>query len=273
MTRERRDANARQPPTPGWIGRLRPGPGARPPRPTAIAPAKPPQATPARRAVVRGDFRQRRQDKPSLMGARMRQGQALGDTLLRAEGDQVEVQGPGLVGYPFGPAAELAFQRLQLVQERLGRFAGPGNQQGHRVDKPGRSERAIHRGAAPERGAAQRPGAERFQPVQGRTQQCGGLAQIRTQGNHGGQNRRRDRKPQAGGCGRSDRRLGRTRRGLWLWAFRLHFSPSTSCMSYTPGGRPTTQRAARSAPWAKVSRLEARWVSSRRSPGVAKITV
>src|SRR5689334_2110128 len=52
-----------------------------------------------------------------------------------------------------------------------------------------------------------------------------------------------------------------------------HFSPSTSCMSYNPGFCFTTHCAARSAPKANVSRLEALCVSSRRSPVPAKMTV
>ena len=51
------------------------------------------------------------------------------------------------------------------------------------------------------------------------------------------------------------------------------FSPSTSCMSYRPAGLPFSQRAARTAPPAKVSRLLALWVSSTRSPTLAKTTV
>lgn len=50
-------------------------------------------------------------------------------------------------------------------------------------------------------------------------------------------------------------------------------SPRTSCIVYRPGGCVTTHWAARNAPWAKVSRLEALWVNSRRSPFAAKMTV
>src|SRR5207248_3948698 len=50
-------------------------------------------------------------------------------------------------------------------------------------------------------------------------------------------------------------------------------SPNTSCMSYNPGGLPTTHCAARTAPRAKLSRLVARWVSSSRSPSARKKTV
>ena len=52
-----------------------------------------------------------------------------------------------------------------------------------------------------------------------------------------------------------------------------YFNPNTSCMSYRPGFCLTTHAAARRAPLAKVSRLEALWVSSKRSPFVAKRTV
>src|SRR5688572_2735367 len=54
---------------------------------------------------------------------------------------------------------------------------------------------------------------------------------------------------------------------------RDHFKPSTSCMSYTPGGCFTTQCAARTAPRAKMPRSLALCVSSRRSPRAAKRTV
>ena len=53
----------------------------------------------------------------------------------------------------------------------------------------------------------------------------------------------------------------------------FYFNPSTSCMSYKPGGLVTTHRAARSAPRANVSRLDARCVTSIRSPGPPKSTV
>ena len=49
--------------------------------------------------------------------------------------------------------------------------------------------------------------------------------------------------------------------------------PRTSSMSYSPGALSLAQSAARSAPLAKVSRLEALCVSSSRSPSFAKITV
>ncbi len=53
----------------------------------------------------------------------------------------------------------------------------------------------------------------------------------------------------------------------------FYFNPSTSCISYRPGFCPATHCAARSAPLANVSRLDALCVSSTRSPVFAKITV
>src|SRR3990172_2870199 len=53
----------------------------------------------------------------------------------------------------------------------------------------------------------------------------------------------------------------------------LHASPRTSCIEYRPGSASAMNRAARSAPRAKVSRLWARWVSSSRSPSAPKDTV
>ena len=50
------------------------------------------------------------------------------------------------------------------------------------------------------------------------------------------------------------------------------YSPSTSIMEYSPGGRPTTQRAAASAPRAKPERSWAWCASSICSPGPAKKT-
>ena len=52
--------------------------------------------------------------------------------------------------------------------------------------------------------------------------------------------------------------------------FAPHRSPSTSRISYQPAGLPISQSAARNAPLAKVSRLDARWVNSIRSPTPAK---
>src|SRR5258708_9704006 len=49
-------------------------------------------------------------------------------------------------------------------------------------------------------------------------------------------------------------------------------SPSASCMSYRPGDRDASPRAARTAPRAKLSRLVARWVSSSRAPSARKET-
>src|SRR5574337_631725 len=65
---------------------------------------------------------------------------------------------------------------------------------------------------------------------------------------------------------------------VWLTSSRTFpydrsFNPSTSCISYRPGDRPMTQRAARKAPRAKLSRLWARCVTSIRSPILPKITV
>jgi hypothetical protein len=53
----------------------------------------------------------------------------------------------------------------------------------------------------------------------------------------------------------------------------VYFKPSTSCMLYSPGFCRTTHWAARNAPFANVSRLDALCVSSTRSPFAAKITV
>ncbi len=55
--------------------------------------------------------------------------------------------------------------------------------------------------------------------------------------------------------------------------FFRYFSPSTSCMSYRPAGFWSSHKAARTAPLAKVIRLEALWVISTRSPSAAKSTV
>ena len=52
-----------------------------------------------------------------------------------------------------------------------------------------------------------------------------------------------------------------------------HVWRSTSRIAYSPGGRLTSQRAARSAPAVKFSRECARCESSTRSPGPAKYTV
>src|SRR5581483_7220724 len=49
--------------------------------------------------------------------------------------------------------------------------------------------------------------------------------------------------------------------------------PRTSCMSYSPAGFCISQRAARSAPAAKVRRLVALWLISTRSPSPANNTV
>src|SRR5690554_683860 len=49
--------------------------------------------------------------------------------------------------------------------------------------------------------------------------------------------------------------------------------PSTSCMSYKPAALPSSHKAARIAPLAKVIRLLALWVISMRSPSVANSTV
>src|SRR3989338_5467482 len=52
----------------------------------------------------------------------------------------------------------------------------------------------------------------------------------------------------------------------------LQRSANTSCMSYSPAGRSCSQSAARTAPLAKVMRLEALWVISTRSPSAANST-
>jgi len=49
--------------------------------------------------------------------------------------------------------------------------------------------------------------------------------------------------------------------------------PSTSCISYSAGARPFSHEAERTAPLAKVIRLEALWVISTRSPSAANSTV
>ena len=83
--------------------------------------------------------------------------------------------------------------------------------------------------------------------------------------------------PSRGTCDHPNWSPGRCRRA---WETKsqvgIQRNPSTSCISYRPGlffMASRAHRAALRAPRAKVSRLEARWISSRRSPGAARRTV
>ena len=55
--------------------------------------------------------------------------------------------------------------------------------------------------------------------------------------------------------------------------FKNYFNCSTSCISYKPADCWPSHTAARTAPLAKVNRLDALWVISTRSPISANITV
>ena len=70
-------------------------------------------------------------------------------------------------------------------------------------------------------------------------------------------------------CQRKRPACGKLRRRA-VWTGLQTFSPRTSNMVYIPFFLPASQAAARAAPRAKLSRLEALWVSSRRSPVPAK---
>ena len=73
--------------------------------------------------------------------------------------------------------------------------------------------------------------------------------------------------------GRNKPRLGRAQRMKLEASSPRSTDQTTSTIAYRPAGLPTTNRAARSAPRAKRSRLVARCVSSSRSPCPRKCTV
>ena len=158
------------------------------------------------------DFLERLKHESPFVRPRVRQNQFAGHAGFFAEGDQVQIQGTWFVENFFRLTAEFFFQRLQFRKQCFRRFLRARSKSNNGVQKVRRAGRTIHRRSLPERGLPQGFFGKLLKLFYRLLNAPTGIAEIRAERNDG----------QSAFC-------------LLPSAFCLHFNPSTSCMSYSPG--------------------------------------
>ena len=135
------------------------------------------------RQEIRGELGEGLEDEAAEMRARMGKDEECRVPDFSAPGDEVEVEGAGLVEDRFRPAAGVDLKGLELGEQRLRGLFCAGKELHDGVDEEWRTRRAIHRRAGPERGTSDREAGNGIQPVHGLAHDRGGIAQVRTEGN------------------------------------------------------------------------------------------